>query len=123
MRLLPLVFNSIPLPIKPLITKPCTVLLPAATVKPFTPAPALMPLSSIIGVPAYPGWVVPSIMTDWVMVGKAEEGAIVWAPPFPILKRIVSWGLTVTGLTLMLAKLMALRRLPMLLSSWVLVTT
>ncbi len=54
-----------------------TVLLPAVMLKPFTPAPAEAPLSSISGVPLKPGWVVPSIRTAPEMVGRADSTLIV----------------------------------------------
>src|SRR5215470_4346903 len=41
--------------------------------------------------PTEPVWVVPSMMTGLVMVGRVLPGLIVWGPPGGILKVIV-WG-------------------------------
>ena len=75
---------------------PLTMLLPAVIVSPSTPAPAPRPFSSMSGVPANPGSVVPSIVTGSVTGGSGDAGAIVWAPPPGMLKVIRSaprWAL------------------------------
>src|SRR5436305_10496624 len=74
---------------KRLMTKPRTVLLPASICRPLAFAPALVPFNSMIGFPAKPGCVVPSMMTGSVIAGRGEGGRIVCAPA-PILKLIVS---------------------------------
>ena len=58
-----------------------TVQSPAVIKSPSTPVPALIPLDWMTG-PAllYPGWVVPSIDTGAVIVGRAEPGVIVQYP-------------------------------------------
>src|SRR2546428_9164302 len=66
--------------LKPLITNPRTVEFPALITKPCTVPEARDPFSSIIGVPAKPGCVVPSIITGRVIVGRAEVGLIVNGP-------------------------------------------
>ena len=66
-------------------SEPRTVLPPALIVNPSTPlTPALVPFNSMIGVPAKPGCVVPSMITGLVIVGKALVGAIV-CKPLPML--------------------------------------
>ena len=60
--------------------KPLMVLLPDGKRRPSLAAPALVPLISIMGVPAYPGWVAPSITTGSVMDGKALVGLMVRTP-------------------------------------------
>src|SRR5262249_6462913 len=82
-------WRRIPAPPKRLITNPRAVLLPPLMVNPFTPDPALLPFNSMIGVPANPGCVVPSMVTGPVMVGKADSGAMVCTPE-PMAKVIVS---------------------------------
>ena len=59
------------------MTSPRTVLLEPVIVSPLTPAPALSPRTSMIGVLTHPGCVVPSMITASVIVGSAEVGAIV----------------------------------------------
>ena len=73
----------------PLMTRPVIVLDPAVMSRPSTPVPAAAPLSTMIGAPANPGCVVPSIVTGSVIVGSADVTAIVFAPE-PIENRIVS---------------------------------
>ena len=90
MVLPPLADNLIPLPPKRLITSPFTVLLPAVIDSPFTCAPAFVPSSSIIGVPAKSGSLVPSIITGSVIVGRALPGLMVCGPAPAMLKLIVS---------------------------------
>ncbi len=41
-----------------------------------------------MGVPVYPGWVVPSMVTEAVMSGSAESG-VMTCGPVPMLKSIV----------------------------------
>src|SRR5437870_225285 len=74
--------------LKALITSPRTVLLPAVITSPFA-GPAMDPLNSMIGLPVKPGWVVPSIVTGSVIVGRADVGAIVYLGP-ERLKTIMS---------------------------------
>ena len=52
------------------MTNPRTVLFPAEILKPWVEAD---PSSSIIGVPAKPGWVVPSIVTGSVIVSRVVD--------------------------------------------------
>ena len=52
--------------------------------------PAWLPSISTIGVPAYPGCVVPSMVTASTIMGKADRGRIVWTPASPILKTMRS---------------------------------
>ena len=86
-----LIPRPVPSPIKRLMTSPRTVLPPARMVNPNACAPAtLLPSNSIIGVPAKPGWVVPSMVTGSVMNGRNEPGVIVCTPPPPMLKLITS---------------------------------
>src|SRR5262245_34845440 len=94
--LLPAVSRRIPFPPlagnavrNRLITRPVTRLPPPEIRSPFEPAPARDPSISMIGVPAKPGCVVPSIVTGSRIVGSADVGWIVLAPD-PIEKRIVS---------------------------------
>ena len=56
---------------------------------PLVPLGAAEPSISMIGVPAKPGCVVPSIITGSVIAGRADVGEIVFAPD-PIENRIVS---------------------------------
>src|SRR5947209_4253595 len=56
------------------------VLLPAVIVRPRDDGPALAPLSSMRGTPAYPGCVVPSRTTGPVIVGRADRGLMVCGP-------------------------------------------
>src|SRR5437773_6288123 len=76
-------------PTKRLITSPRTVLLPAVILIPFV-GPALAPFSSMIGLPANPGWVVPSMVTGSVIVGRKNASIIVCTPAPGMLKTIVS---------------------------------
>jgi hypothetical protein len=71
------------------MTNPRTVLPPLRIRSPEISGPANSPFSSTIGVPANPGWVVASIVTDSVIVGSAEVGRIV-SGPAGMLKVIVS---------------------------------
>src|SRR5260370_37979602 len=67
---------------------PLTVLAPALIANPF---PLVWVASSaIIGLPAKPGWVVPSMITGSVIVGSADAGAIVCTPAPAILKAMKS---------------------------------
>ena len=75
---------------KRLITNPRTVLLPPVIHKPEALAPALVPSSSTIGVPAKSGSVVPSMNTCAVISGKADSGRIVWGTEPEISNAIVS---------------------------------
>lgn len=52
--------------------------------------PALVPLSRMSGEPAKPGCVVASIVTGSVTDGSADVGAMVCAPPPPMLKSMTS---------------------------------
>ena len=62
---------------------------PAASTRPFDPAPAPVPTISINGVPIKPSWVVPSIVT-WPVIGaNAAARLMVWMP-VPMLNVIVS---------------------------------
>src|SRR4051812_27827642 len=79
-----------PLAVKRLMTSPLTVQLAAVIVNPLIPAPALAPFNSMIGVPAKPGCVVPSITNGLVIVGKAEVGVMVKGPPPGMLKTMAS---------------------------------
>ena len=72
-----------------LMTSPVTRLSPAVMYRPLAPTPALEPSISMIGVPAKPGCVVPSITTGPTIVGSAESGTIDFCPE-PITNRIVS---------------------------------
>src|SRR3982750_3043517 len=66
---------------KRLMTNPLTVLEPLLIVRPLTKfCPALAPLNSMMGVPAKPGSVVASMITESVTSGSAESGAMVWTP-------------------------------------------
>ena len=47
------------------------------------------PPNAIIGVPAKPGWVVPSMSTEVVIEGRGEPSAIVWTPVPGMAKSIV----------------------------------
>ena len=69
-----------PAPRKRLMTSPLT-LLPAGLLKarPATTG-TFAPLSSMIGVPAKPGCVVPSMTTGWLIDGSPVSGAIVRTP-------------------------------------------
>src|SRR5215469_6359469 len=71
------------------MTSPEIVLDPAVMLRPLTPKPAEAPLNTMIGVPAYPGCVVPSMVTGSVIVGSGDVTAIVFEPE-PIEKWIVS---------------------------------
>ena len=66
---------EIPASLKLLMMSPLIVLPsePEARASPTAPAPALAPSSSINGVPEYPGWVVPSMVTGAVTAGSAEQ--------------------------------------------------
>ncbi len=66
------------------------------TVLPLPPAPMVstglavpIPSTSTIGLSTYSGWVVPSMTTGSVMVGRADWSWIVWGPPPPMLKEMV----------------------------------
>ena len=72
-----------------LITRLATTLEPAVMCSPLAPVPAAAPFSSMSGLPAKPGCVVPSIVTGSVIAGRAEARAIVFEPD-PIENRIVS---------------------------------
>jgi hypothetical protein len=90
MILFPFCCKAMPLLWKRLITSPRTTLLPALISKPpaMTPAkfPAFTPFISMRGVPAKPGWVVPSIVTGSVTMGSGDCGAMVCGPlPMPKL--------------------------------------
>ena len=63
---------------------------PALTSSPATPWPAPAPSSSMSGVPAYPGWVVPSIVTGSVISGRADAGEMVWTPAPGIANTMMS---------------------------------
>ena len=76
-----------PVPSKPLMIRPRTVHPGAPILKPFEVEFA--PLSSTTGVPAKPGWVVPSITTGSVMDGRDRTGLMVREGPL-MLKVIVS---------------------------------
>src|SRR5947207_14010481 len=65
---------------KRLTTSPSTDEFPAVIHKPLAAAPASAPLNSIMGKPANPCSVVPSITTGALMTGKGESGAIVNGP-------------------------------------------
>ena len=65
------------------------MLLSADRVSPAAEAPADAPFSSIRGLPEYPDWLAPSIVTELVIVGNDEAGAIVWTPEPPMAKSIV----------------------------------
>src|SRR5712691_1787619 len=76
---------------KPFITSPLIWQLAALIIwRPLVLAPALLPFNSIIGAPAKPGWVEPSIVTVSVIVGSAEIGLIVCKPEPGILNVIRS---------------------------------
>ena len=64
-----------------LIAKPRTVLFPALMVRPETPAPTLVPVSSTIGALVQPGCVCASRTRGSVTGGSAEAGVIVATPP------------------------------------------
>ena len=86
-----------PLVLKPRMTSPRMVLpeLPAPSSRPLTPEPAAVPDSWMIGVPAKPGWVVPSMSTASVIVGRADVALMTYGPPPGMLKVIRSgWPLT-----------------------------
>ena len=99
-----------------LMTRPLTPppLLVPARVSPLAPEPALVPTSSINGVPVYPGWLVPSMVTDAVIAGSAESG-VMTCTPVPMLKSIVEPGAA-------LALVIACRKEPGPLSAVVLTT-
>src|SRR3954464_7670201 len=75
--------------VKRLMTSPRTVLLDVVMVSPLAPAGADAPVSSTIGAPDQPGWVVASMTSGSVIVGRADVGAMVWGPA-PMAKVIVS---------------------------------
>ena len=91
------------------------MVLPALTSSPATPWPAPAPSSSMSGAPAYPGWVVASIVTGSVISGRAEAGEMVWTPVAGMAKTMTS------APTFALASRIAWRRDPAPLSA-VLVT-
>src|SRR5262249_19787282 len=66
--------TTTPLPEYKVIISPRTVLLLAVIVSPLTLPPAWLPLITMIGAPAKPGCVVPSITTESVISGSAEVG-------------------------------------------------
>src|SRR6266853_6968967 len=70
------------------MTSPLTVLAPALIANPFPLA--LVTSISIIGLPAKPGWVVPSMITGSLIVGSTDAGAIVCTPAPAILKAMKS---------------------------------
>src|SRR4051794_4581343 len=72
-----------------LMTSPVTRLDPAEMRSPLEPFGAEEPSISMIGVPAKPGCVVPSIVTASEIVGRFAVGEIVFTPD-PIENRIVS---------------------------------
>ena len=76
-----------PAPGKLRSTSACTVLAPAVMVRPLPPA--TLPSTSTSGVPANSGWVVPSMVTGSVIVGRVVSSWIVCAPP-PMSKSMMS---------------------------------
>src|SRR5438094_2898555 len=77
-------------PLNRFITNPLIVLPTPIRGRHPTPAPALAPLISIIGVPLKPGCVVPSMITGSLTLGSPDVNEIVWRPPPPMLNAIVS---------------------------------
>jgi hypothetical protein len=96
-----------PLPWKRLITRLFTVLEPPVMLRP-APVTAA-PLSSMSGAPAKPGWVVPSIVSGCVIVGRTLRSVIDCAP-VPIANVMVS------AATVSSASAIAFRREPFPLS-------
>ena len=72
-----------------LITNPRTVL-PPAPMESATSFPDWLPSSSTIGLPAYPGWVAPSMIAGSSIDGRPESGMIVYGPGPGMAKSIVS---------------------------------
>ena len=71
------------------MTRPRTVESPALIVSPSVPSPVELPLISTSGCPAKPGCVVPSIVTESLIVGSGEAGVIVWTPEPGMANEIV----------------------------------
>ena len=66
------------------------MLRPARSQRPFDVGPALTPWSSMTGISAKSGSVVPSMMTASVMMGRGLAGAILCGPAPAMLNAIVS---------------------------------
>ncbi len=72
------------------MTSPRTVLLPPLMVRPRATPPAPTPSSTMRGVPAKPGCVVPLMMTGLVIGGSWEPVTAIVCTPVPMEKLIVS---------------------------------
>ena len=71
------------------MANPCTVLPLAPPTMVSTGLAVPIPSTSMIGLSPYPGWVVPSMTTGSVMVGRGESIWMVWGPPPAMLKEMV----------------------------------
>ncbi len=62
--------------LKPVMSSPSIVLsaAPAASSRPLAPEPAEVPSIWMSGVPVYPGWLIPLIVTGVVMIGSGVRG-------------------------------------------------
>ena len=80
---------DMPLPENRFITSPLIVVPGAVTISPSAEG-AFNPFTSMIGLPAKPGWVVPSMVTESVIAGSSENTSNVCWPPPPMLKVIRS---------------------------------
>ena len=83
---------EMPSPEKRLMARPLMMLplLPAASLIPLAATPALVPLSSMSGVPANPGCVVASIVSCPTIDGNAERTTMECTPAPGTLKAISS---------------------------------
>src|ERR1700728_4937856 len=77
-----------PVPPKSLIANPTTALLLVSITRPLA-EPAAAPFRSMSGLPEYPGWVVPSVVTGVVIAGSGDCNDIVRGPDPGISKLIV----------------------------------
>ena len=63
----------------------------------------VLPLSSMIGVPAYPGWGLPSIRTGTVMAGKGDSTLITYGAEPLVIEKVILLGPGVAALDLRIA--------------------
>ncbi len=100
---------------KLLIANPRIVELPTLMAKPVASVDARLPSISITGVVANVGWLVPSIVIGWVIVGRpSPPGWIVHTPDPTSQPGSVStgmWKLTVSAPAVLLAAVIASRKL------------
>ena len=98
---MPITFDSIRLPVavdpsirmpapraKLLMSRP-RIVVPGPSIERPSASPAAPPASSISGVPAYPGWVKPSIRTGAVIAGSGVLGAMV-STPWPGMSKSIA---------------------------------